>query len=156
MFVAGFIGSPSMNFFTVNVETGGDGTYLVSDGFRLRVPRQYEAAIATGAAAPAAAGGATQSMSGATAGQVIMGLRPEDVADATFIRDADPGNLVEAMVDVVEPLGSEVNLSCLAGTQQFVARVDPRSQAKAGERMTLYFNTNKMHAFNPTTQESLM
>ena len=43
-----------------------------------------------------------------------------------------------------------------AGDQQFVARVDPRTRAKAGEPLTLHFNTDKMHAFNPTTQESLL
>ena len=86
----------------------------------------------------------------------MMGLRPEDIADAAFVRDADPANAVQAMVDVVEPLGSEVYLACVIGQTQFTARVDPRTQAKAGEAATLYFKAEKMHAFNVTTQETLL
>jgi multiple sugar transport system ATP-binding protein len=56
----------------------------------------------------------------------------------------------------VEPLGSEVYLYCVAGNQQFVARVDPRTQAQPGAPITLHFNTAKMHAFNNTTQETLL
>jgi multiple sugar transport system ATP-binding protein len=172
MFVAGFIGSPAMNFFTVRVESGGDGMFLVADGFRVHVPRQYEAALGphatSGSAPPSMApasagvatqslnGGATQPMESAPAGTITIGLRPEDIGDAAFVRDPDPANLVQATVDVVEPLGSEVNLSCLAGTQQFVARVDPRTQARAGEPLTVYFNMEKMHAFNSTSQEALL
>ena len=144
MFVAGFIGSPAMNFFPVTVEADASGVHVRTDGFRLRVPKQYEAAL--GAAA----------QGGTAAVQVMMGLRPEDVEDANFIPNANPENLVQAQVDVVEPLGSEVYLYCVVGSQQFVARVDPRTQAKPGEPITLHFNTNKMHAFNTTTQETLL
>ncbi len=141
MFVAGFIGSPAMNFFPVTAEAGGEGVYLKGDGFRLRVPKAYEASIGA------------QARSG---GQIMMGLRPEDIADAALVRDADPEDMVQAMVDVVEPLGSEVYLACVVGRTQFTARVDPRTQAKAGEQTTFYFKAEKMHAFNPTTQETLL
>jgi multiple sugar transport system ATP-binding protein len=89
-------------------------------------------------------------------GQIMLGMRPEDLEDANFISNPNPENLVQVQVDVVEPLGSEVYLYCVAGNQQFVARVDPRTQAKPGEPTTLHFNTNKMHAFNATTQETLL
>ena len=55
----------------------------------------------------------------------------------------------------MKPLGSEVYLACVVGTTQFTARVDPRTQAKAGEPATLYFNAEKIYAFNPTTQTLL-
>jgi multiple sugar transport system ATP-binding protein len=139
--VAGFIGSPAMNFFPVTAETGGEGTFLVGDGFRLQVPKAYEAAIGA------------QARSG---GQLMMGLRPEDIADPAFVHDPNPANMVQAMVDVVEPLGAEVYLACVVGQTQFTARVDPRTQAKAGEPATLYFEAEKMHVFNPTTQEALL
>ena len=140
MFVAGFIGSPAMNFFPVTAEAGGEGVFLQGDGFRLRVPKQYEAAISAQA----------------RSGQIMMGLRPEDIADAALVNNPDPGNVVKVMVDVVEPLGSEVYLACVVGQTQFTARVDPRSQAKAGEPTDLYFKAEKMHIFNPATQEALL
>ena len=149
MFVAGFIGSPAMNFFPVTVEGGDGGVYLKSDGFRLHVPAQYQAAV--GAHVQSSA-----STAPGTPPQVMIGIRPEDIADAAFVQNPDPENLVKAMVDVVEPLGSEVYLSCVTGTQQFPARVDPRTQAKAGEPLMVYFDTNKMHAFDSTTQQALM
>ena len=130
-----------MNFFPVTADASGEGVFLQGDGFRLRVPKQYESALS----APMASGG-----------QLMMGLRPEDIADAAFVRDADPANIVRAMVDVVEPLGSEVYLACVIGQTQFTARVDPRTQAKAGEQADLYFKPEKMHAFNATTQEALL
>jgi len=86
----------------------------------------------------------------------MIGLRPEDIEDVAFVSDPDPADQAQVQVEVVEPLGSEVYLYCSTGTQQFVARVDPRTQAKAGEPITLYFNTNKMHAFNAQTQETLL
>jgi multiple sugar transport system ATP-binding protein len=144
MFVAGFIGSPAMNFFPATASGGAEGVYVQTDGFRLRVPKQYEAAI-----------GAT-AQGGSAPAQLMIGLRPEDLEDASFIPNAAQENLVQVQVDVVEPLGSEVYLYCVAGSQQFVARVDPRTQAKPGEPLTLHFNTAKMHAFNTTTQESLL
>jgi multiple sugar transport system ATP-binding protein len=141
MFVAGFIGSPAMNFFPVTAEAGGEGVYLQGDGFRLRVPKQYEAAIGA------------QARSG---GQIMMGLRPEDIADAALVNNPDPSNIVRVTVDVVEPLGSEAYLACVVGQTQFTARVDPRTQAKAGEPADLYFKAEKMHIFNPATQEALL
>jgi multiple sugar transport system ATP-binding protein len=86
----------------------------------------------------------------------MLGLRPEDLDDANFIPTPNPENLVPVQGEVVEPLGSEVYLYCVVGNQQFVARVDPRTQARPGAPATLHFNTNKMHAFNSTTQETLL
>jgi multiple sugar transport system ATP-binding protein len=140
MFVAGFIGSPSMNFFPSTLESEGGEVYIASEGMRLRVPQQYRQALASQAGK-----------------QIIFGLRPEDVADVRMEQNVDQQSVVPVTVDVVEPMGSEIYLYLLTkGNQQFVARVDPMTKVEPGQEMQVVFDMSKMHAFDPTTQQTLM
>jgi multiple sugar transport system ATP-binding protein len=140
MFVAGFIGSPSMNFFPSTLESEGGEVYSTSEGMRLRVPQQYRQALASQAGK-----------------QIIFGLRPEDVADVRMEQNVDQQSVVPVTVDVVEPMGSEIYLYLLTkGNQQFVARVDPMTKVEPGQEMQVVFDMSKMHAFDPTTQQTLM
>jgi multiple sugar transport system ATP-binding protein len=140
MFVAGFIGSPSMNFFPSTLESEGGEVYSASEGMRLRVPQQYRQALASQAGK-----------------QIIFGLRPEDVADVRMEQNVDQQSVVPVTVDVVEPMGSEIYLYLLTkGNQQFVARVDPMTKVEPGQEMQVVFDMSKMHAFDPTTQQTLM
>jgi multiple sugar transport system ATP-binding protein len=140
MFVAGFIGSPSMNFFPSTLEQSGQDLLIKGEGFQLKVPPQYRQALASQAGKP-----------------ITFGLRPEDIADVRMEPNADPASVVQVTVDVVEPMGSEIYLYLVTtGGQQFVARVDPQTKAQPGQKMEVTFDMSKMHAFDSTTQQTLM
>jgi multiple sugar transport system ATP-binding protein len=140
MFVAGFIGSPSMNFFTSTLQQENGTLFINGEGFRVRVPDQYRQALLSHAG-----------------NQIVFGLRPEDVADVRLEANVDENTVVPVTVDVVEPMGSEIYLYLMtAGNQQFVARVDPLTKTAPGETMQVTFDMRKMHAFDPTSQQTLM
>src|SRR5262245_10975870 len=105
-FVAGFIGSPSMNFSDVTIAEANGDLWAESAGFRVKVPADRMARLR-----PYKGQGVT------------MGVRPEDLHVAS---GADPvGTTFDAVVDVVEPLGSEILLDVRVGNNSMVARVDP-------------------------------
>jgi multiple sugar transport system ATP-binding protein len=155
MFVAGFIGSPSMNFMTAKVETDGEGMYIADSGFKLRVPREHEPKLASHKGQP-----------------IVFGIRPEDIEVQEFAEDFYRETTVQSRVEVLEPLGSEIQLHATtadhkdtlgriaveegAATDVFVARVDPRVRVMTGDVVQLSFNMRNMHAFDPQTQEALV
>jgi multiple sugar transport system ATP-binding protein len=152
MFVAGFIGSPAMNLINMSVEQQGQDVFLStaasgdSQGMRLRVPARFRANI--------------QPYSGR---EIVFGIRPQDIHDARFAQgmldeDDNPEDIspVPVRVDVVEPMGSEVYLYLLNGQTQLVSRVDARTEVEAGHALNMAFNMDKMHAFDPETQQTLI
>jgi multiple sugar transport system ATP-binding protein len=138
VFVAGFIGSPAMNFFDVTlVEQDGE---LYADGgtFRLKLPPE-KAQVARDHAGK----------------QIVFGIRPEDVYDRSF---AAPGIRAEPMtvtVDVTELMGNEIFVYMLTGQKQFIARVDPRTKASVGKEMDIVINMDNIHLFDRDTEEAL-
>jgi len=138
MFVAGFIGSPAMNFFDGRIEAQGDNLFAVSNGLRLSIPPSRAAIIKQYAGK-----------------EVTFGIRPEDIHDIAEEPNADPGRVARVMVNVVEPLGSEVFLYVGAGNNEFISRVDPRTRARPGQTLDVVFNTDKLHVFDRQTQLSL-
>jgi len=139
MFVAGFIGSPAMNFVPARVTQNGGGYRVSADGFQVEVPRELAATV------------------GKLAGrEVIFGLRPEDIADRSLVSEANPAWTIRAGVDVHEPLGSDVILYLTVGPHSIVARVDAHSAAKMGQQIEVVFNMRKMHLFDPQTQEAIV
>jgi len=138
-FVAGFIGSPAMNFVPARVTQNGGGYRVSADGFQVEVPRELAATV------------------GKLAGrEVIFGLRPEDIADRSLVSEANPAWTIRAGVDVHEPLGSDVILYLTVGPHSIVARVDAHSVAKMGQQIEVVFNMRKMHLFDPQTQGALV
>jgi multiple sugar transport system ATP-binding protein len=132
VFVAGFIGSPSMNFFPAKIRK--DGGAVADAGF-------FQAPV-TGAAADA--GGR----------EVIVGIRPEDIHDlaTTQAREMVP---VEARVEVVEYLGNELQLMLAAGEQTFIARVSTETQTKPAATLRVGFDLRKLHVFDKQTEVAL-
>jgi len=152
MFVAGFIGTPPMNLSPMQVEQQGGEVVLASastgmdDGMRLRVPARFRQHIAP-----------------YTGKQIMFGMRPQDIHDARYAQgmldeDDDPQDFVtvRTRVDVVEPMGSEIYLYLLSGQNSFVSRVDARTEVEPGFAFDVSFNMDKMHAFDPETQVSLI
>jgi multiple sugar transport system ATP-binding protein len=135
-FVAGFIGSPAMNFISCTV-SGKDGQlFFTNPGLNLVVPSSRAKALAAYAGKP-----------------VTMGVRPEELREATA---QDPANTVfEATVEVVEPIGHEIYLDVKAGPVELIARVSPDTPAKVGQKIRLAATVEKLHAFDPQTEKAI-
>ncbi|MDQ1516630.1 MAG: multiple sugar transport system ATP-binding protein [Actinomycetota bacterium] len=144
LFVAGFIGSPAMNVVTAALTTA-DGRVNASFGeHRLAVP---EAVLARrpGARSLIAAGG-----------EVVVGIRPEDIEDAEFVPGAGPDELLAVTVDLAEPLGAETIVHFEVGPGvPFTARLSPRTTVRAGRPVKLAVDIERLHLFDPTSGQSL-
>lgn len=135
-FVAGFIGSPAMNFTVIRLSGMNDGLCAANAGFRIDVP-------------PAIG----RRLRPYTEREVVMGVRPEDLHVAT---GADPdGHCFEAMVDVVEKLGSEILLDVQVGGQTMAAAVPPSVRAKRGDKVRLAVDPDRLHFFDATTDAAI-
>jgi multiple sugar transport system ATP-binding protein len=133
-FVAGFIGSPAMNFIPCRLEQNGAGLKVrVTDAIKLPVPTthspRYQASIGK---------------------ELMLGLRPEHLTEP---RHGERNEQCEFNVtlDVVEPMGMETMVFFNVAGQEVCSRVDPGSAAGPGENMRLYANTNHMHLIDPQT-----
>ena len=136
MFVAGFIGSPAMNFFPAHLRKDGNALMIDTGDFAMAVPEE----IATG----------FQSYVGK---DVIMGIRPEDIHNPEFAPPGIHTSAVEAKVDVTELMGNEIQLYMVSGKHNFVSRVDPRTRFTIGDKVQLTFNMDNMHLFDPSADK---
>ena len=135
-FVAGFIGSPAMNFIPCTVSSKDGQLFFTNPGLNLVVPSSRAKALAAYAGKP-----------------VTMGVRPEELREAT---PQDPANTVfDAMVEVVEPIGHEIYLDVQAGPVELIARVSPDTPAKVGQKIKLAATVEKLHAFDPQTEKAI-
>jgi multiple sugar transport system ATP-binding protein len=135
-FVAGFIGSPAMNFSTVTMADGNGRLTAKNSGFELEVPAAHG-----------------DRLRGHVGREVTIGIRPEDLHVAT---DADPVGLTfPSKVEVVEQLGSEILLDVRAGTDMMVAAVDPTVRAKVDEQLRLAVNPARIHFFDAKTEAAI-
>ena len=135
-FVAGFIGSPAMNFLDVGINETNGAVAAETQGLRLAVPP--------------ARGAALRAYKGQ---QVAFGVRPEDVHVATGADSAD--HTFDAVVEVVEPLGSEILLDVRVGRGTIVARVDPTVRVKIHETVRLAVNADRLHFFDAKTEQAI-
>ncbi len=139
MFVAGFIGSPAMNFIEGKIVRGEGGLWVQTSGLQLKIPTEYE-----------------EKLSSCVDKDIIFGIRPENVYDKMFAIAPKPENTAEVTIDVVEPLGSETLLHAIAGKDKIVARVNAKSLAKDGQKMDLVFDMSTMHIFDKATEKELL
>ncbi|MFN2565599.1 MAG: ABC transporter ATP-binding protein [Gemmatimonadaceae bacterium] len=141
-FVAGFIGSPAMNFVAGEIARDGGPPRFRARGETFSVP------LPTGWTHVRA----ERMTDGAPVGTgVILGIRPEDVRVATA-RDADA---VRLRLDLVEPMGNEVFVHASSGEHELTARVAPQPLPAAGAEVALAFDTDRMHFFDPVSREAL-
>jgi len=139
VFVAGFIGSPSMNFFDVTVKGSQDGIYLDAGTFQVPVPE-----------------GRAGLVNKYLDKKIVFGIRPEDIHSPEYIAPGIIASSIRANVDVTELMGNEFYLHMLSGEKPFLARVDARTAARPGQEIELVFNMGNMHAFDSETQITLL
>ncbi len=135
-FVAGFIGSPAMNFATVTMVDGNGRLTAKNAGLEIEVP-----------------GGDAERLRPHVGRQLTMGIRPEDLHVAG---DADPAGLTfPSKVEVVEQLGSEILLDVRVGEGTMVAAVEPTTRAKVQELLRLAVNPKRLHFFDASTEAAI-
>jgi len=139
IFVAGFIGSPAMNFFDNCTLLERDGKLVVDAGlFQLDVPpERYEVYRPH------------------VGKKVVFGIRPENIAHPDFLPADTVPTVVEANVDVVEEMGSEKIVYFEVGGKTFLARIDPRADMRVGQRCGAVLNMATMHLFDAETEQAL-
>ena len=140
LFVAGFIGSPSMNFVPVTLRASGETITVDAGAFQVILP-------------PAQAAKARPYIGKAC----TFGIRPEHIHDkslAGLIRPTE-GNTILADVDVIEPLGSDVEMYLTAGEHALVAEIDSATTAKTGDRIAVIFDMDESHLFDKDTEQAI-
>ncbi|MDQ7822740.1 MAG: sn-glycerol-3-phosphate ABC transporter ATP-binding protein UgpC [Candidatus Eremiobacteraeota bacterium] len=139
-FVAGFIGSPSMNFLKARVVKDEGGKLKISaEGLEVEIPEERLTAAEPHIGK-----------------EVLFGMRPEDIQDLRFSKEDLKRFAVNARVEVSEPMGSEVMLHIKVGEATLAARVDSHTEAKIGNDLTVTLNMHKMHLFDPETERNLI
>ncbi len=141
MFVAGFIGTPPMNFIDATIERRGDEIHLLFGSHDIKLPegkaKKLDAAEHDGR-------------------KVVIGIRPEDIHDEAMYIESMPDSLVNAEVSVVEALGAETLLYVTVDGIDVVARVNPRTKARVGDKIKMAFDANKIHLFDKETEVTII
>lgn len=137
-FVAGFVGTPAMNFFRGKLVGQGGAVFFDEGDFRLRLP-----------------GGPREALRDWVEKQVVLGIRPEAMDIRSHGRFAGRDNVIRARVSAVEPLGEKMDV-CAGTTRHphIVARVGVRGDLAAGVAIELHVDASKVHVFEPTERGS--
>jgi multiple sugar transport system ATP-binding protein len=135
LFVAGFIGTPPMNFVTATISDGGAS--LAASGFKLPVHDDWRAAT-----------------NGKDGLKVVVGIRPENVRDAARSEMGATAR-VHGHVDFVEPLGHEVIVHAKVGDELMIAKVDPHRAPEMGSEIDLELELEALHLFDAASEQRL-
>ena len=137
LFVAGFMGSPQMNFLDATIAAKGNDLVAKVGEYELLIPTAKAKALKDG---------------GYVGKTVVMGIRPEDIHDSQMFIEAAPNAPMNSVVKVYELLGAEVFLYFDVNGTQVTARVDPRTTAKTGDPIKFAFDMEKSHFFDKETE----
>jgi multiple sugar transport system ATP-binding protein len=135
-FVAGFIGSPSMNFIEGKLE----GSKFVTEALKLDIPESMVSSVSKNAT---------------DVNNITMGIRPEDIEDREFALNPSEENTVAAKVMVRENYGSDIFLSVQTGSIDFNARVNTATKARVDDSIDLVFDMSRIHIFDGKTEKNL-
>ncbi|MEB1807963.1 MAG: sn-glycerol-3-phosphate ABC transporter ATP-binding protein UgpC [Bacillaceae bacterium] len=136
VFVGGFIGSPAMNFLNGRIE----GEFFKLNNVSVRIPQGKLK---------------TLKEKGFADKEIILGVRPEDIHDELLFIESSPETKVTAKVEVAELTGAETVLYTKIDEQDVIARIDSRTDIQNGQNIDLAFDMNKVHFFNPETEERI-
>ena len=138
LFVAGFMGSPAMNFIDAVVIEDGSDVKLSFGDMMIKIPESKAKSLVNG---------------GYIGKTVVMGIRPEDIHDDEIMVNAAGDSVVEATIRIYELLGAEVYLYFDLARVSCTARVNPRTTAKVGDVVKFAFDLNKLHIFDKETEQ---
>jgi len=138
-FVAGFIGSPPMNFICGKIIKKDGRLYFDEGKFKVKIVEQMYKALEK-----------------YIDKEVIFGIRPEDIYDRLFVSEAVPENIVKVTCDIVEPMGAETYLHLNTGKTIFIARVGAHDRPSVNQEMDVVFDMSKVHFFDKDTEETII
>jgi multiple sugar transport system ATP-binding protein len=138
MFVAGFIGSPSMNFFDATLVGTKEEMYVDGGSFKVKLPSEKAVSVAQ-----------------YLGKEVVFGVRPEDIHDRQYAPPGITAAPLTVKVDVTELMGNEIFVYLLMGQKTFIARVDPRTQARIGQDLDIVMNMDNIHIFDRQTERAI-
>ncbi len=140
MFVAGFIGAPQMNMLSAIVKRAEAGFAAHFDGIDLPLPQSLD----------------QERIAAYQGREIVLGLRPENFHEIAPL-DIPPENTaqIEARVELIEPMGSELHLGLSRAGSAITAKVSPRCRAQEGESLTLTADMSNAHIFDPETEASI-
>jgi len=137
-FVAGFIGSPPMNFINGVLKRAGKEIIFENGPFRLYVAAAHH-----------------PKLKDHVGHDVCFGIRPEDMYDKLFVPDPNPRNIIKTMCEVVEPMGAEAYLYLRCGANTFIARVSGQIRPGVNQDLDLVFDMGQAHFFDKTTEKAI-
>ena len=137
LFVAGFIGSPQMNFMDAKCAVNGEDVTLTVGKHVLKVPASKKKALIEG---------------GYDGKTVVLGIRPEDVHDSQAFINNSADSVIESTIKVYELLGAEVFLYFDIEGTQMTARVNPRTTLRTGDKAVFALDMEKIHVFDKETE----
>jgi len=140
MFVAGFIGSPQMNFIDAVLKKDGSGYYLEVEGDKLRIPAEKEKDV----------------MQEYIDKPVKFGVRPEDIYDDEAYIASHADSTISTYVEVSELMGSEVYLYIKYGDNTMTARVAPTTKSRTGDSIKVALDMNNIHLFDVETEITII
>jgi len=142
-FVAGFIGSPQMNFFNVKLSKEGQDVVATFGDNKIVVPASKVAKFND------------ESVIGK---EVVMGIRPENIGDGAAMLETYANATINVNVEVTEQMGSETYLYLTTTGKEgnIIARVDPRTTSRAGDKIRVAFDVNHLHFFDKDTEKTLL
>lgn len=148
VFVAGFIGSPQMNFIDVTLKEKNGKLVVVFDDVEGAENNGYEIELPEGKRTP--------ELEAYIGKGLILGVRPEDLKDEEMFLSAASTGLIDCTVDVTELMGAETYLYVTCAGRNLIARVSPRSTAKAGDAIKMAIDVNKIHLFDKETERVVL
>lgn len=141
IFVAGFMGTPPMNFIDAKLEERGSDLYVLFSDTSIAVPEDHARVLRE---------------RGYVGKEVIFGIRPEDVDDGEEFVNSHKNTSFEANVEVTELMGAETYIYLSKDKANIIARVNGTSKAKSGDKVTVAFDTEKMHIFDKETELTVL
>jgi len=140
MFVAGFIGSPPMNFLQARLAEEDGRVYVQGKGFKLLIPEDK----------------VTDQVRGYLGREVVFGIRPEDLRTPEMVREDRTEASFPGKVRVREPLGDELIIYADCAGEEVVAKLDPHLSIEPGQEITLIAAMERMHLFDPETEAAIV
>ncbi|MBQ6893158.1 MAG: TOBE domain-containing protein, partial [Clostridia bacterium] len=141
IFVAGFIGTPQMNFLDGSLVKKGEDVFFNFEGNMLKLPAEKTA------------DGVLDDYIGK---EVIVGIRPECLHDEPMYLSSLAESVIETDVEVTELMGAEIYLYLTVGEQRMIARVSSRSQARAGDKIKIALEASRIHIFDKETERAIV
>ena len=137
MFVASFIGSPQMNFIDGEVKIEGDKAYALFENEKILLPEEATSKL---------------KREGLDGKAVKFGIRPEELDDDKELIEANPTEVIDASVEVIELMGAESYIYTKIGNTKLTVRVNGSTALKVGEQAKVHINPNRIHVFDKETE----